>query len=87
MKRAFPSINSFTLVFTLLKTAASLILPTTSEINEAIVSISFSFKPLVVIAAVPKRIPDVINAKPGYVPTEQMGELNYRTKPLNEYVK
>ena len=31
--------------------------------------------------------PDVINAKAGYVPTEEMGELNYRVKPLNEYVK
>ena len=38
-------------------------------------------------ASVVNRIPDVINSKPGYVPTEQMGELNYRTKPLNEYVK
>lgn len=38
-------------------------------------------------ASIVNRIPDVINAKPGYVPTEQMGELNYRTKPLNEYVK
>ena len=38
-------------------------------------------------ARIVNRIPDVINAKPGYVPTEQMGELNYRTKPLNEYVK
>ena len=32
------------------------------------------------------RIPDVINARPGYVPTEEMGELNYRIKALNEYV-
>ena len=38
-------------------------------------------------ASIVNRIPDVINAKTGYVPTEQMGELNYRTKPLNEYVK
>ncbi len=38
-------------------------------------------------ASIVNRIPDVINAKSGYVPTEQMGELNYRTKPLNEYVK
>lgn len=38
-------------------------------------------------ASVVNRIPDVINAKAGYVPTEEMGELNYRTKPLNEYVK
>lgn len=32
------------------------------------------------------RIPDVINAKPGYIPTEQIGELNYKIKPLHEYV-
>lgn len=38
-------------------------------------------------ATVANRIPDVINAEPGYVTTEKMGELNYRVKPLNEYVK
>ena len=38
-------------------------------------------------ATIVNRIPDVINAKPGYVPTEQIGELNYKVKPLNEYVK
>lgn len=38
-------------------------------------------------ASIVNRIPDVINSKAGYVPTEQMGELNYRVKPLNEYVK
>ena len=38
-------------------------------------------------ASVVNRIPDVINSRPGYVPTEEMGELNYRVKPLNEYVK
>ena len=38
-------------------------------------------------ASVVNRIPDVINAEAGYVPTEEMGELNYRVKPLNEYVK
>ena len=38
-------------------------------------------------ASIVNRIPDVINSKAGYVPTEEMGELNYRTKPLNEYVK
>lgn len=32
------------------------------------------------------RLPDVINAKPGYVPTEEIGELNFKIKPLNEYV-
>ena len=38
-------------------------------------------------ASIVNRIPDVINSRPGYVPTEEMGELNYRTKSLNEYVK
>ena len=38
-------------------------------------------------ASVVNRIPDVINSRPGYIPTEEMGELNYRIKPLNEYVK
>ena len=38
-------------------------------------------------ASVVNRIPDVINSKPGFVPTSQLGELTYKTKPLNEYVK
>ena len=38
-------------------------------------------------ASIVNRIPDVINAEAGYVTTEKLGELNYRTKPLNEYVK
>lgn len=38
-------------------------------------------------ASVVNRIPDVINSKSGYIPTEEMGELNYRIKPLNEYIK
>ena len=38
-------------------------------------------------ATVVNRIPDVINAVPGYVPTERMGELTYKVKPLNEYIK
>ena len=38
-------------------------------------------------ASVVNRIPDVINARAGYVPTEEMGELNYRVKSLNEYIK
>lgn len=38
-------------------------------------------------ASVVNRIPDVINSIPGYVPTERMGELTYKIKPLNEYVK
>lgn len=37
--------------------------------------------------SVVNRIPDVINSKPGYVPTYEFGELNFKVKPLNEYVK
>lgn len=38
-------------------------------------------------ASVVNRIPDVMNSEAGYVPTDRMGELQYRVKPLNEYVK
>ena len=38
-------------------------------------------------ASIVNRIPDVINASAGYIPTCEMGDLNYRTKNLNEYVK
>lgn len=38
-------------------------------------------------ASIVNRIPDVINARAGYVPTEEMGELNYRVEPLNIYVE
>ena len=38
-------------------------------------------------ASVVNRIPDVMNSPAGYVTTEKMGELQYRVKPLNEYVK
>ena len=38
-------------------------------------------------ASIVNRLPDVINAKAGYVPTEEIGELNYKVKSLNEYVK
>ena len=37
-------------------------------------------------ASVVNRIPDVIKAPAGYVTTDKMGELNYRVKPLNEYL-
>ena len=37
-------------------------------------------------ADVVNRIPDVINARPGFIPTSQLGELEYRTKPLDEYL-
>lgn len=33
------------------------------------------------------RIPDVINAEPGYVTTDKLGDLYYKVKALNEYVK
>ena len=37
-------------------------------------------------ATIVNRIPDIINAKPGYVTTEKFGELNFKIKDLNEYV-
>ena len=37
--------------------------------------------------SVVNRIPDVINSKPGYVPTCEFGELTFKVKPLNEYVR
>lgn len=38
-------------------------------------------------ASIVNRIPDVINSRPGYVPTSEMDDLQYRKKALNEYVK
>ena len=38
-------------------------------------------------ATVVNRLPDVINAKPGFLLTCEMDELSYRVKPLNEYIK
>ncbi len=38
-------------------------------------------------ASVVNRLPDLINARAGFVPTADMGDLEYRTKPLNTYVK
>ena len=38
-------------------------------------------------ATIVNRIPDLINAKPGFIGTFEMDELKYRVKPLNEYVK
>ena len=38
-------------------------------------------------ATVVNRIPDVINAPAGYITTEKMGDLEYRIKPLNKYVR
>ena len=37
-------------------------------------------------ATIVNRIPDVINAKPGFVPTEKMPVLEYRVKSLDEYL-
>ena len=37
-------------------------------------------------ASIVNRLPDVINAKAGYVPTEEIGELNYKVKSLEEYL-
>lgn len=38
-------------------------------------------------ATVVNRLPDLINAESGFISTDKMDELHYRTKPLNEYVK
>ena len=38
-------------------------------------------------ATIVNRIPDVINAKPGFILTCEMDELSYRTKDLHEYIK
>lgn len=38
-------------------------------------------------ATIVNRLPDLINARPGFIGTFEMDELSYRTKPLNEYVK
>ena len=37
-------------------------------------------------ATVVNRIPDVINAQPGFIPTAEIGELNFKTNVLNNYV-
>lgn len=38
-------------------------------------------------ATIVNRLPDVVNAEPGFVPTCDMDELMYRPKALNTYVK
>lgn len=38
-------------------------------------------------ADIVNRIPDVINARNGFVSTSEMPELMYRIKPLNEYIE
>ncbi len=37
-------------------------------------------------ADIVNRLPDVINAEPGFIPTSQLPEPTYRTKPLDEYL-
>ncbi|MDD6223630.1 MAG: dihydrodipicolinate reductase [bacterium] len=38
-------------------------------------------------ATIVNRLPDLINATPGFIGTFEMDELTYRVKPLNEYIK
>lgn len=38
-------------------------------------------------ADIVNRIPDVINAKSGFIPTSQMPDLKYRVKSLHEYIE
>ena len=37
-------------------------------------------------ASIVNRLPDVINAEPGYIPTELIGELEYKLPDLDDYV-
>lgn len=37
-------------------------------------------------ATIVNRLPDIVNAAPGFVPTCDIDELMYRTKPLNTYI-
>ena len=37
-------------------------------------------------ASIVNRLPDVINAEPGYIPTELIGELEYKLPDLDEYI-
>ncbi len=37
-------------------------------------------------ATIVNRIPDVINSKPGFIPTCEMPELTYKTRDLNTYI-
>lgn len=38
-------------------------------------------------ATIVNRLPDVVNAQAGYVPTEKIGDLQFKMRNLNEYVK
>ena len=55
--------------------------PTTSIVVEKPATVELT------CATIVNRIPDLINAPAGYVTVEKMGDLGYKVKPLNEYVK
>ena len=38
-------------------------------------------------ASIVNRLPDLVNAEPGFLPTAKMGDLAYRVNPLHTYVK
>ena len=38
-------------------------------------------------ASIVNRLPDLVNAEPGFLPTAKMGDLAYRVNPLNTYVE
>lgn len=38
-------------------------------------------------ASIVNRLPDLVNAEPGFIPTAKMGDLAYRVNPLHTYVK
>jgi 4-hydroxy-tetrahydrodipicolinate reductase len=38
-------------------------------------------------ASIVNRIPDVINAEPGFITTDKMSDIQYKVKSLDEYVK
>ena len=38
-------------------------------------------------ASIVNRLPDLVNAEPGFLPTAKIGDLAYRVNPLNTYVK
>ena len=60
-----------------------------SIIGEATTSVTIERPQTVELtcADIVNRIPDLINAKPGFVETSKMPEPRYRTKDLNEYIK
>lgn len=60
-----------------------------SIIGEATTSVTIERPQTVELtcADIVNRIPDLINAKPGFVETSKMPEPRYRIKDLNEYIK